>query len=266
MKTLDSHQENIPIAVIGLNHKTANVDIREKATFSEDQQTSLIQQISKRFNTRGALVLSTCNRTEIYLCGRKAIKYISDLCTFLDKTKEENIFSDKEITYFYTGRKAIHHFFLVITSLDSQIIGEPQIIGQVKNAYEKSHQLKHTDVLLNKMYNFGMQVEKQVRTNTYLGDGAVSVSFAGVELARKIFGNLQNSTVLLIGAGETAELVALNFVDRQVSKILVANRTLKNARRIASKVNGEALKMEDLSQAIDLSDIIITASSSEEFI
>ena len=212
MKTLDSHQENIPIAIVGLNHKTANVDIREKATFSDVQQTSLIHQLSEKFNTRGTLVLSTCNRTEIYLCGRKAIKYISELCAFLDKTKKENIFSNKETTYVYTGRKAIQHFFRVITSLDSQIIGEPQITGQVKNAYEKSHQLNYTDVLINKMYNFGMQVEKQVRNNTYLADGAVSVSFAGVELARKIFGNLRKSTVLLIGAGETAELVALNFV------------------------------------------------------
>ena len=266
MKTIDSHQENIPIAIVGLNHKTANVDIREKATFSEDQQSSLILQLSKRFNIRGALVLSTCNRTEIYLCGRKVIKYISDLCTFLDKTKKENIFSNKETTYIYTGRKAIHHFFRVITSLDSQIVGEPQITGQVKDAYEKSRQLNHTDVLINKMFNFGMQVEKQVRTNTYLGDGAVSVSFAGVELARKIFGSLHNSTILLIGAGETAELAALNFVDREVSKILVANRTIKNARRIAKKVNGEALQLEDLAQAIEQADIIITAVSSDEFV
>lgn len=266
MKTLDSQQENVPIAVVGLNHHTANVDIREKATFNDDQKTFLMYQLSKRFNTRGTLVLSTCNRTEIYLCGRKAIKYISDVCTFLDNGKKASIFSNKDITYIYNGRKAIHHFFRVITSLDSQIVGEPQITGQVKDAYEKSRQLNQTDVLINKMYHFGMQAEKHVRTNTYLSDGAVSVSFAGVELARKIFGNLRNSTVLLIGAGETAELAALNFTNRETSKILVVNRTYKNARRIAAKVNGEAIQFEYLNQAAEKADIIITAASSKEYI
>jgi glutamyl-tRNA reductase len=266
MKSKDSHKENIPIAVVGINHHTASIDIREKAVFNDKQQTTLIHRLSKLYRTRGILVLSTCNRTEIYFCGRKALKFIEDICKWLDDFKNVSIFSNQELTYIFRGSEAVKHFFRVISSLDSQIIGEPQITGQIKDAYEKSHRLKYTDIFINKMYNFGMQVEKQVRSKTYLADGAVSISFAAVELARKIFGNLQNTTVLLIGAGETAELAALHFVKRDVSNIVVVNRTFKKARHLAAEFHGEAVQFKHLLQAIEKADIVITATSSDYFI
>jgi len=264
MKTQDTLQNNIPILVIGFNHNTADVQIREKAIFSEKQQPKIIKQFSKKYNTRGVILLCTCNRTEFYLCGRRAIKYLSDIRIWLDSVVDNPIFCDDEIVYIYKGGKAIHHFFRVISSLDSQMIGEPQITGQVKDAYEQSHNMKQTDVLINKMYQFGMEVEKNVRSKTYLADGAVSVSFAAVELARKIFGNLENSTVLMIGAGETAELAAQNFAARHVSKFIVTNRTYKNAKKLASKYNGEAAEIEKLPQLIETADIIISAVSSDQ--
>lgn len=266
MKIQDGQEGNIPITVVGFNHYSAGVEIRERTTFSENQKSTIIRRLSKKYNTRGAMILSTCNRTEIYVSGRKATKYILDICNWLDTKIKENIFCNEDIVYIFKGRKAIHHFFRVITSLDSQMIGEPQITGQVKDAYEKSRSLGHTDILLNKMYNFGMQVEKQVRSKTYLTDGAVSVSFAGVEMARKIFGNFKNTTVLLIGAGETAELVALHFASREVSRMLVANRTYKKAHRLAAKFQGESLHIERLDQALDQVDIVITATSSDKYI
>jgi glutamyl-tRNA reductase len=266
MKTLDTHQENIPLVVIGVNHHTAKVNIREKATFSEKQQTSIIQILHKKYNTRGVLVLSTCNRTEIYICGRKAIKYIWDICNWLDTLINENIFCNKDLVYIFKGKKVIFHFFRVIASLDSQIVGEPQITGQVKTAYEKAHSINHTDILINKMYNFGMQVEKQVRSKTYLTDGAVSVSFAAVELARKIFGDLTNTTVLLIGAGDMVELALLHFVKRNVSRIWIANRTLKKAQYLADKFQGEAIDIKKLEQAFEQADIVLTATSSDYYI
>jgi glutamyl-tRNA reductase len=266
MRIQDPDQGNIPITVVGFNHNTAEVDLRERATFNESQQTSIIQRLAKKYNTRGVLVLSTCNRTELYVSGRKATKYITEICSWLDTKIKENIFCNENVTYIFKGRQAIHHFFRVITSLDSQMIGEPQITGQVKDAYEKSRQLGHTDILMNKMYNFGMQVEKQVRSKTYLTDGAVSISFAGVEMARKIFGNLQNTTVLLIGAGDTAELAALHFANREVAQILVVNRTFKKARNLATKYQGKSIHMEDLHQALDQVDIVITATSSDTYI
>jgi glutamyl-tRNA reductase len=266
MKTNDSYNENIPIAVVGINHHIAEVQIREKAVFNDKQQSTLMHKLSKLYRMRGIFVLSTCNRTEIYVCGRKAIKYIEDICEWLDNYKKVNIFSRKNLVYIAKGSAAIRHFFRVISSLDSQIIGEPQVTGQVKNAYEKAHQLNHTDIFINKMYNFGMQAEKQVRSKTYLTDGAVSISFAAVELAKKIFGDLRNTTVLLIGAGETAELAALHFVKRQVSKIIVTNRTFKRAQQLAARFEGEAIQLHHSLQAINNVDIIITATSSEQFI
>ena len=266
MKTNDSHQENIPIAVIGVSHHTANVKMRERVFFNEKQQTRIIQYLSEKYYARGVIVLSTCNRTEIYVCGRKALKYIEDICIWLDNTIKENIFCKEDIAYILEREKAIRHFFRVISSLDSQIIGEPQITGQVKDAYEKSRLLNHTDILMNKMYNFGMQVEKEVRSKTYLTEGAVSVSFAGVELARKIFSNLHKTTVLLVGAGNISELSALHFVNREVSRIIVVNRTFKNTQRLAAKFQGEPMKWEDMEQALHQAHIVITATSSNQFI
>ena len=266
MKSRDTYKENIPIAVVGISHHTAEVNIREKAVFNDKQQTTLMRRLSKLYRTRGIFVLSTCNRTEIYVCGRKAIKYIEDICEWLDKFKKVAIFSNKDLIYIAKGREAIRHFFRVISSLDSQIIGEPQITGQVKTAYENAHLLKHTDIFINKMYNFGMQVEKQVRSKTYLTDGAASISFAAVELAKKIFGDLYNTTVLLIGAGETAELTALHFVKRKVSRIIVTNRTFKKAWNLAAKLEGEAIQLQHSLQAIEQADIVITATSSEKYI
>jgi glutamyl-tRNA reductase len=266
MKSKDSYKENIPIAVVGISHHTAGIDIREKAVFGDKQQTTTMHRLTKLYRIRGIFVLSTCNRTEIYFCGRKAIKFIEDICKWLDDFKNVSIFSNQELIYTFRGSEAIKHFFRVISSLDSQIIGEPQITGQVKDAYEKAHQQKHTDIFINKMYNFGMQVEKQVRSKTYLTDGAVSISFAAVELARKIFGDLQNTTVLLIGAGETAELAALHFVKRKVSKIIVANRTFKKARQLAAEFQGEAIQLQHLLPSIEKADIVITATSSDHFV
>jgi glutamyl-tRNA reductase len=266
MKNLVSHRENIPLAVIGFNHLTADVQIREKAAFNENQQLRIMKLLSKDFNTRGSLILSTCNRTEIYVCGRKAIKFVYEICQMLDIINKTNTFCNEDITYIYTGKKAIHHFFRVITSLDSQIIGESQITGQVKTAYEKSRLLSYTDILINRMYNFGMQTEKHVRSKTYLSEGAVSISFAGVELARKIFGNLQKTKVVLIGAGDTAELAAEHFTSRDISQIYVVNRTYKNAEKVAKKFNGKAVEWSNLTEAIYQANIIITATSSDEYI
>lgn len=266
MKARDSHQENIPIAVIGVNHNTANVKIREKVYFNEGQQTTIIKYLSEKYNARSVIVLSTCNRTEIYLCGRKALKFIGEICCWLDTTVNEKIFCNDNIVYILEREDAIRHFFHVISSLDSQIIGEPQITGQVKDAYEKSRLLNRTDALINKLYNFGMKAEKEVRSKTYLTDGAVSISFAGVELARKIFGNLHKTTALLLGAGDISELAALHFSKGEVSKILVINRTFEKAQHLAAKFQGVPMRWKEVEQALHQVQIVISATSSNQFI
>ena len=266
MEAKGSHQENIPIAVIGVNHNTAEVKIREKVYFTEKQQTAIIKYLSEKYNARSVVVLSTCNRTEIYLCGRKALKFIGEICCWLDTAIREKIFCNEDVVYILEREDAIRHFFQVISSLDSQIIGEPQITGQVKEAYEKSHLLNRTDALINKLYNFGMKAEKEVRSKTYLTEGAVSVSFAGVELARKIFGNLRKTTALLLGAGDISELAALHFSKGEVSQILFVNRTFEKAKCLATKFQGEPLHWKELEQALHQAQIVITATSSNQFI
>lgn len=260
------NNREIPIAVIGISHRSADVSIREKASFSEQEQNTLIRQYAVKYKTSGILVLSTCNRTEIYVSGSDAVENMEDLCLWLDTFKPEPVFTNSDYTYLYTGIEAVRHFFRVASSLDSLMIGEPQITGQVKTAYENSRGSDNSNIIINKMYHIGMQAEKLVRSKTYLTDGAVSVSFAGVELARKIFGNLEKTTVLMIGAGETAELAATHFAKRNVKQILVVNRTLAKAERIAENCSGRALPISDLDQALNQADVVITATSSTEYV
>jgi len=260
------HSETIPLAVIGISHHTASVEIREKASFTGEEYTAFMNKFTKKYQSCGLMVISTCNRTEIYISGETAINDISGICSLLDKVKQQKIFCKKNIVYTLKGKEAAYHFFRVISSLDSQMVGEPQITGQVKDAYERSRSLGHTGILINKMFNYGMQAEKQVRSETYLTEGAVSVSYAGVELARKIFGDLKETTILLIGAGETAELAATHFIKRDASNILVGNRTFKKAKRLADKFNGKAIDMENLETTLDQVDIVITATSSTDYV
>lgn len=266
MNTLDTHSENVPITVVGLNHVSAAVCLREKAAFNDAQQATIFRQLSTEYNARGAIILSTCNRTEIYLSGRKAAKYIDDVCHWLDSLIRARIFTNPETVYIYKGRQAVTQFFRVIAGLDSQIVGEPQITGQVKNAYERSRRINCTDLLLNKMYHAGMQAEKKVRNQTFLGEGAVSVSFAAVELARKIFTGLEKRTVLLIGAGETAQLAACHFFKQGITRMIILNRTGEKARKLAQRFAGRALPLQKLPQALLQADIVLAATSSDNFI
>jgi glutamyl-tRNA reductase len=150
--------------------------------------------------------------------------------------------------------------------MDSQIVGEIQITGQVKDCYNYAHHLDATDAILNKLYNFAMQVKKKVRNETFLSDGTVSVSFAGVELARKIFGDLTDKRILLVGAGKTAELAAFHFLENNVKTINVANRTLSKAEELAEKFNGKSYTLENLNNALEETDIVISATSSDEYV
>lgn len=266
MTDIDIYKGEIPLAVVGINHRTAAVNIRERASLSETECNTYIHEFQTLHDSCGVMILSTCNRTELYFSGKEAIGRLHELLIPLDKIKKQKLFLNEKITYTYHGRKAVHHFFRVISSLDSQMIGEPQITGQVKDAYETACVLKSTDILINKLYNYGMQTEKIVRSRTYLTDGAVSVSFAGVELARKIFSDLDAKTVLLLGAGETAELAAVHFLKRKVNNLLVVNRTFSKAQTLANKIGGKAILLKNLESILLKSDIVISATSSDTYV
>ncbi len=211
-------------------------------------------------------MLSTCNRTEIYLSGDLSINEINEIRVWLNSFKKCNCFTSDEYFYVYQGKEATYHFFKVVSGLDSQIIGEPQITGQVKEAYNLSHDSHSTDALLNKLFNYGLQAQKKVRNETFLSDGAVSVSFAGVELARKIFTGLGDKKALLIGAGDTAELAAMHFLEKGVGQIYIANRTFDKAEVLAKRFNGEAFTLDQLPWVLGEVDIVISATASTEFI
>ncbi len=256
----------VPVAVIGLSHKTAPVEIREKAAFSADEQKRLLRDLPQQFELEGYLILSTCNRTELYLSGDEINIHLSKIRAWLDNFKKCDYFNNDQLTYLYKGKSAVQHFFKVISGLDSQVLGEPQITGQVKEGYEQAHMVGTTDTFLNKIYNFGLQAEKKIRSDTFLSDGAVSVSYAGVELARKIYTNLNNKKALLIGAGETAELAATHFIEKGLQSIKIVNRTFEKAQQLAEQFHGSAYHLEELEQVLQDVDIVISATASDQYV
>jgi len=256
----------IPLGLIGISHKTAPVEIREKVALSEEEQKKAIGTIIDKFNASGCMILSTCNRTEVYFSNGH-VKGTSDkIRRWLNDFKNCSEYTNTEITYELSSSEAVEHFFKVLSGMDSQIIGEQQIVGQVKDSYDLSHDLNATDTLINKLFNFAMQAKKKVHNETFLSDGTVSISFAGVELARKIFSNLTDKNVLMIGAGKTAELAAYHFKENGVKNIHVVNRTFKRAEELAEKFEGKAFRMEQLHEALMDSDIVISATSSTEYV
>jgi glutamyl-tRNA reductase len=257
---------SLPIALIGISHKTAPVEIREKAAFDPKEQESVLLSLSKAFEIDGCLVVSTCNRTEVYISAENFGTVIPEIQRWLDGYKKCGLFTDEQHTYVLSGLDAVRHFFSVVSSLDAQIVGEPQITGQVKDAYNLAKELKTIDALLNKIINVGLQAQKKIRSDTFLTDGAVSISFAGVELARKIFKTFDDKHLLLIGAGETAELAAQHFLEKGAGNISVANRTFDKARELAERFNGKAYALDELSSAFDGVDIVISATSSSDHI
>ncbi len=256
----------VPLGIIGISHKTAPVEVRDAVALNEDEQRHVLTTLKNTFNTDGCMVLSTCNRTELYMSADDLGRKLPDILKWLDQLKECNYFSDTSTAYLKTGEQVVHHFFEVIAGIDSQIVGEQQITGQVKDGYNLAHEQKVTDSIINKLFNYGMQARKKVFSDTYLYDGTVSISFAGVELARKIFSDLSKKEILLIGAGKTAELAAFHFMENGVKQINIVNRTFKNAEELAEKFNGRAYRLEDLPEALKTADIVISATSSKEFV
>lgn len=255
----------LPLTLIGISYKTAPIEIREAVAFSKEEQAFLIRQLNHQFSFKGIMILSTCNRTEIYLSGESSAD-ITAVRNWLNEYKDCLYFTDDGYFYVLQGKEAIVHFFQVISGLDSQILGEPQITGQVKEAYRLAYSCGGSDTFLNKLINFGLQAQKKVRRETFLSAGAVSVSYAAVELSRKIFTELKKQNIMLIGAGETVELAAQHFREKGVGRILVVNRTLEKAQTLAAKFSGEAYTLDDLPALLGEVDILLSATSSPGYI
>ncbi len=257
---------HIPLGLLGISHKTASVKIRDRVALNEEEQKKAIKAIPEKFSVEGCMVISTCNRTEIYISCEDPKNKIPKIRIWLDEFKETSYFRDDQLIYEMYGTEVVRHYFQVISGMDSLIVGETQICGQVKEGYELAHNLEVTDSMINKLFNFAMQAKKRVRNETFLCDGTVSISFAGVELARKIFSNLKDKEILVIGAGKTAELAAFHFMENEMKKIHVVNRTLKKAQKLAAQYNGKAYGLEELQTILKEVEVVISATSSEDYV
>ena len=252
------------IVVIGLNHKTAPVEIREKfASVCVDGSTPL-EQISKLQPVKEVFFVSTCNRMEVLFTTPVLDQGIGMVVRYLAEIYGQTSAALKPYLYIYLDHDAVKHIFRVACSLDSMVVGESQILGQIKQAYRDAVEAKTSGVILNRLLHKSFSVAKRVRTETQIGSSAVSISYAAVKLAKKIFQDLQGKKAMLVGAGEMAELAAEHLLSQGVDEIIVANRTLDRALALARRFNGTTISLEELNQELKQVDIIISSTGSSE--
>ncbi|MCE1227193.1 MAG: glutamyl-tRNA reductase [Geobacteraceae bacterium] len=248
------------IIVVGLSHKTASVDIREKVAFSPNSIEKPLRELVSLDGIVEGVIVSTCNRVEIYATTRDIAGGIARIRRFIADYHHLAYNLLEPHLYSYHGEEAIRHVFRVASSLDSMVVGEPQILGQIKTSYGYAAEYKSSGIILNRFLHKAFSVAKRVRTETKIASSAVSVSFAAVELARKIFGNLNDKTVLLIGAGEMCELAARHFLTNGAKGVMVTNRTFERAQKLADEFSGEAIPFDELFLHLHKADIVLTST------
>jgi glutamyl-tRNA reductase len=254
------------LVVIGLNHKTASIDIRERLAFPEDRLNQALCQAQNLPSIKENMILSTCNRVEIYAAARETERAFLDLKNFLVQFHNLSLKEFEKALYFHTGEEAVTHIFRVASSLDSMVVGEPQILGQIKEAYDIATQTKTSGMVIHRLLHRAFHVAKRVRTETKIANSAVSVSSVAVDLARKIFETLEKKTVLLIGAGEMCELAAQHLISGGVEKVLVTNRTYERAVSLAQKFNGEPIPFDEMNLGLRRTDIVISATNAPQYV
>ena len=254
------------IIVVGLSHKTAPVEIRERVAFAPTAMEKPLHELLALPTVTEGLIVSTCNRVELYACSRDTDACIGQLKRFLASFHNIPLEQLESHLYDYQGEDAIRHVFRVSSSLDSMVIGEPQILGQIKTAYGYATEFKTVGLILNRFLHKAFSVAKRVRTETDIASNAVSVSFAAVELARKIFGSLEDKKVLLIGAGEMCELAARHFLNNGASSVTVTNRTFERAVKLAEEFQGQAVPFDEFPQRLHQIDIVLTSTGAPNFI
>ena len=254
------------VFVVGLNHKIADVDVREKLAFNGPKLVEGLIKFKELPEVQEAIILSTCNRVELYANVNDAKIASESTKTFLSEFHNLNRGSLDNALYIYDDINAIRHIFRVASSLDSMVVGEPQILGQLKDAFELALTKKTTGILLNKLMKKAISVAKRVRTETRIAENAVSISFAAVELSKKIFTDLSRRVFMLLGAGEMAELAARHLIGSGVKEVLVSNRTYERACELASEFNGRPVKFDDFIQEMVRTDIIICSTGAPHYI
>jgi len=251
----------MPILVAGLSHRTSPVELRERFAFAEPAVPAVLERLRMRGLADEAVIVSTCNRVEIYAATQSdPAATLAALQRFLlDHGRAEGNASDA--IYCLNEPQSVEHLFKVVSGLDSMVLGETEILGQVKKAYDLALQHHYTGPRLNKVFQRAFNVAKQIRTDTLIQRGSVSVASVAVDLAEKIFDQLAHRTVLVLGAGDTSEKAAKALLSRGAQQLLVANRTLSRAQALAAELGGQALPFDAWPQAAETADIIVSSTS-----
>jgi len=252
----------MPLIALGLNHQTAPLAFRERVAVDAGQMPAALAALRAVDGVEEAALLSTCNRTEIY--AQVADGKTAGVAQWLAEHHQVSPDALAGYLYLHQDDDAVRHLFRVATGLDSLILGEPQILGQVKDAWQAARDARSLNPPLDRLFQQTFAVAKRVRTDTRIGAHPVSVAFAAVRLARQTFTELSGATVLLIGAGDTIELAARHLADAKVKRLLVANRTLEHAQALATRHGGYALPLSELARHLPEADIVIAATASRE--
>ncbi len=249
------------LLALGINHHTAPVSIREKAAFAPDKLIAALRDVTGSGTAGEAAILSTCNRTEVY-CGLDIANGdpVIDWFCHYHRLQRQDI---HPYIYQHPDQAAVKHAFRVAAGLDSMVLGEPQILGQMKEAFATAHKAGATGKILNRLFQQTFAVAKQVRTDTAIGASPVSVAYATISLAKQIFNKLSEQTVLLIGAGDTIELCARHLNEHGVGHMIIANRTVERARLLASMYEAEAISLAEITTRLGDADIVISSTASQ---
>lgn len=259
-------ENNVNLIALGINHKSAQVEVRERIAFAPDQVAEAMNDACSAVDVDEVVVLSTCNRTEIYAVAAKGAPSedkAKQLITWMAGYHHLSAAELHMAAYHHTGDEALKHMVQVAAGLDSMVLGEPQIFGQLKSAYSVAAEAGTVGSELGRLFPRVFSIAKKVRTDTAIGENPVSVAYAAVDVARRIFTNLTDCNALLVGAGETIELVTRHLIEAGVSNIVIANRTLGRARELAQQFGAEAVMLAEIPEHLPNSDIVISSTASQ---
>jgi len=254
------------LLLVGINHRTAPVEVRERMNIQEARLGSAVSDLAHRDGILEGMILSTCNRVELVANAREEVEAAPILRSFLAEYHHCDLAPFEPHFYWLRQQDAVRHLFRVTSSLDSMVLGEPQVLGQVKEAYATARRVGALDGVLDEIVRRALAVARRVRRETAIGSSAVSVSYAAVELAKKIFGSLSGKTIFVIGAGKMSELAARHLLRSGASAIFVSNRTYERAQELAQAFHGTAIRFEELFATIDRADIVISSTGAPHFV
>ncbi len=256
---LPAYHTIMQLFAIGVNHTTAAVELREKLNFSSEELPYALRDLVQHTQAEEAVIVSTCNRTELYVAQ---CHDVGPIVHWLGRFHGMPVAQLQPALYVHSRQTAVNHLLRVACGLDSMVLGEPQILGQLKSAFRTAREAQTVGILLGRLFQHSFATAKQVRTDTAIGSSPISVAFAAVRLAQQIFGRFDKQTALLIGAGETMELAARHLHENQLARMVVANRTLERARNLATEFGGYAITLDEIPAHLAEADIVIASTGS----